>query len=41
MVNKKSQIWKELTSILSDLKNFHSLEAVDRFSETQLQEGEN
>ena len=32
---------KELTSILSNLNNFHSLEVVDRVSETQLQVGEN
>ena len=32
---------QELTSILSSLKNFHSLEVVDRVSETQLQVGEN
>ena len=31
---------KELTAILSNLQNFHSLE-VDRVSETQLQVGEN
>ena len=36
-----SKIWKELTSILSNLNNFHSLEVVDRVSETQLQMGEN
>ena len=36
-----SNIWKELTSILSNLNNFHSLEVVDRVSETQLQVGEN
>ena len=37
-------IWKQLTSIfmiLSNLNNFHSLEVVDRVSETQLQVGEN
>ena len=34
-------IWKELTSILSNMNNFHSLEVVDRVSETQLQVGEN
>ena len=33
-------ICKELTSILSNLNNFHSLEVVDRVSETQLQVGE-
>ena len=32
---------KELTSILSNLNNFHSFEVVDRVSETQLQVGEN
>ena len=32
---------KRLTLILSILKNFHSLEVVDRVSETQLQVGEN
>ena len=32
---------KEMTSILSNLNNFHSLEVVDRVSETQLQVGEN
>ena len=36
-----SKIWKELTSILSNLNNFHSLEVVDRVSETQLQVGDN
>ena len=36
-----SKIWKELTSIWSNLNNFHSLEVVDRVSETQLQVGEN
>ena len=36
-----SKIWKELTSILSNLNNFHSLEIVNRVSETQLQVGEN
>ena len=35
------QILKELTSILSNLNNFHSHEVVDRASETQLQVGEN
>ena len=29
------------TSILSNLNNFHSLEAVDRVSKTQLQVSEN
>ena len=37
----KSKIWKELISILSNMNNFHSLEVVDRISETQLQVGEN
>ena len=32
---------QDLTSILSNLNNFHSLEVVDRASETQLQVGEN
>ena len=32
---------KKLTSNLTNLNNFHSLEAVDRVSETQLQVGEN
>ena len=36
-----SKIWKELTSNLSNLDNFHSLEVVDRVSVTQLQVGEN
>ena len=31
-----SNIWKELTSILSNLNNFHPLEVVDRVSGTQL-----
>ena len=30
-------IWKQWTFILSNLDNFHSLEVVDRVSETQLQ----
>ena len=30
-----------ITSILSNLNNFHSLDIVDRVSETQLQVGEN
>ena len=30
-----SNIWKQLTSILSNLNNFRSLEVVDRVSETQ------
>ena len=40
-VTSISTIWKELTSILPNLNNFHSLEVVDRVSETQLQVGEN
>ena len=32
---------KEFTSILSNLNNFHSLEVVDRVSETQFHVGEN
>ena len=32
---------KELTSLLSNLNNFYSLEVVGRVSETQLQVGEN
>ena len=36
-----SNIWKQLTTILSNLNNFHSLGVVDRVSETQLQVGEN
>ena len=36
-----SKIWKQSTSILSNLNNFHSLEVVDRVSETRLQVGEN
>ena len=35
------QYLKQLTSILSNLNNFHSLEVVDRVSGTQLQVGEN
>ena len=31
----------QMTSILSNLNNFYSLEVVDRVSETQLQVGEN
>ena len=33
-----SNIWKQVTS---DLNNFHSLEVVNRVSETQFQVGEN
>ena len=40
-VTSISNIWKQMTSILSNLNNFHSLEVVDRVSETQLQVGEN
>ena len=36
-----SNICNFLSSILSNLNNFHSLEVVDRVSETQLQVGEN
>ena len=36
-----SKIGKELTSMLSNLNNFHSLEIVDRVSEAQLQVGKN
>ena len=32
---------KHVASNLTDLSNFHSLEVVDRVSETQLQVGEN
>ena len=39
--NINQQFLKQLTSILSNLNNFHSLEVVDRVSETQLQVGEN
>ena len=35
------KIWICLTSILSNLNNFHSLEVVDRVSGTQLQVSEN
>ena len=35
------QYFKTITSILSNLNNFHSLEVVDRVSETQLQVDEN
>ena len=43
MLNIKCEIneQQQLTSILSNLNNFHSLEVVDRVSETQLQVGEN
>ena len=37
----KQQDLIELTYILSNLHNFHSLKIVDRVSETQLQVGEN
>ena len=36
-----SKIGKELTSMLSNLNNFHALEVVDRVSEAQLQVGKN
>ena len=39
--DNNQQDLKQLTSILSYLRNFHSLEVVDRVSETQLQVGEN
>ena len=35
------QYLKTFKNILSNLNNFHSLEVVDRVSETQLQVGEN
>ena len=35
------QYLKTVDPILSNLNNFHSLEVVDRVSETQLQVGEN
>ena len=35
------QIFISLTSLLSNLNDFHSLEVVDRVSETQLQVSEN
>ena len=41
VVNLTSAERKQLTSILSNLNNFHSLEVVDRVSETQRQVGEN
>ena len=41
MWHQPSKIWKQLTSILSNLNNFHSLEVVDRVSETQIKVGEN
>ena len=37
----KYHLLKRITSILSNLNNFHSLEVVDRVSETQLHVGEN
>ena len=40
-VTSSRKIEKELTSILSNLNNFHSLEVVDRINETQIQVGEN
>ena len=36
-----SENYKNMYSILTNLDNFHSLEAVDRVSETQLQVNEN
>ena len=36
-----SNIWKQVTSILWNQNNFHSLEVVDRVSETQLHVGDN
>ena len=39
--DKMWNIWKQLTTTLSNMNNFHSLEVVDRVSETQLQVGEN
>ena len=39
-VTSISNIWKKLTSILSNLNNFHSLEVGYRVSETKLQVGE-
>ena len=41
MTSNNKNFIKSLTSILSNLKNVQSLEAVDRVSETQLQVGEN
>ena len=38
---KSARFEIKLTAILSTLNNFHSLEVVDRVSETQLQVGEN
>ena len=40
-MTSSSKILKELTSYLSNLNNFHSLEVVDRVSGTQLQLSEN
>ena len=37
----QSAIFEQLTSILPNLSDFYSIEAVDRVSETQLQVGEN
>ena len=39
--DNRQQDLKFVDSILSNLNNFHSLEVVDRVSETQLQVGEN
>ena len=40
-VTSINRISKSFTSFLSNLNNFHSLEIVDRVSETQLQISEN
>ena len=40
-VTSISNIWKQLTSILSNLNNFRSLEVVSRWRDPQLQVGEN
>ena len=40
-INQQDLKTVTLTSILSNLNNFHSLEVVDRVSETQVQVGEN
>ena len=39
-VTSINKISKSLTPIVSNLNNFHSLEVVDRVSETQLRVGE-
>ena len=41
MRHQPARFEKELTSILSNLNNFHSLQVMDRVSETQLQVNEN